>query len=63
MENNAWGEDKASRGETSNLWGETDPRWGETVITCLDETPSIMGERVINKRTRTVKAPPKAWST
>jgi hypothetical protein len=49
------GKIKGLRGETIKNWGVTRPSWGETKSR-LGENPLLPGERVINKRTRTVKA-------
>jgi hypothetical protein len=49
------GKIKGLRGETTKNWGVTLPSWGETKGR-LGENPPLPGERVINKRTRTVKA-------
>jgi hypothetical protein len=49
------GKIKGLRGETTKNWGVTRPSWGETKSR-LGENPPLPGERVINKRTRTVKA-------
>lgn len=48
------GENERLRGETALIRGATPPGWGES-STQSGETFPILGERVRNKRTRTVK--------
>lgn len=48
------GENERLRGETALIRGATPPGWGES-STISGETFPILGERVRNKRTRTVK--------